>query len=129
MSGRFHDQPHARARGTAGEDEAVRWLVARHGYRVAERNVKTRAGEIDLVARDGDTLCFVEIKARSGATFGPAIGSVGAAKQRRLCRAASLYLAIRRLHGSPCRFDVVGLDWREGGWQYTLVRDAFPFTP
>jgi putative endonuclease len=125
MPADFDLQPHARGRGKVGEEAAVRWLRGQ-GYCILERNVVTQAGEIDLVARDGETLVFVEIKARGSALYGPAIAAVGAAKQRRLSRAAALYLALRRL-GGPCRFDVLGLDAAEGGWRYTLVRDAFPY--
>lgn len=102
----------------------MRWL-RQQGYRVVERNVRTGAGEIDLVARDGDVLCFVEIKARAGGGFGPAVSAVGAAKRRRLVRAARLWLA-RHPSEAPCRFDVLGLDGDgRGGWEYTLLRGAF----
>ncbi|HLX10285.1 MAG TPA: YraN family protein [Thermoanaerobaculia bacterium] len=121
--------PSNRARGRAGEQAAVTWLEAQ-GYQVLERNVVNHAGEIDLIARDGGgVLCFIEVKARSGAAFGPAIAAVGPAKRRRLSRAAALHLAIRGLHLTPCRFDVLGLDWTGDTWRYTLVRDAFPFAP
>jgi putative endonuclease len=127
----FGDQPHNRARGKVGEDDAVRWLEGQ-GYRMVERNVVNHGGEIDLVARDGDTLCFIEIKARASDAFGPAIAAVDLRKQRRISRAASLYLAVKGPRDTPCRFDVVGLDRSdrsgEGGWRYTLIRDAFPFT-
>lgn len=121
---RFTDQPHARARGSAAEAIAERWLEGR-GYRVVERNVSTRSGEIDLVARDGDTLCFVEVKARAGDRFGPAIAAVDWRKRRRLARAAALYLA-RTPWDGPSRFDVLGMDLRAEGWCFTLIRDAFP---
>jgi putative endonuclease len=98
------------------------------GYLILERNVVNHCGEIDVVARDaGGVLCFIEVKARRTATYGPAIAAVGPAKRRRLCRAASLHLAIRGLHQTPCRFDVLGLDWTVAGWRFTLVRDAFQF--
>jgi putative endonuclease len=125
----FRDQPHNRGRGKVGEDDAVRWLEGQ-GYQVVERNVVNHAGEIDLVARDGETLCFVEIKARASDAFGPAIAAVDFRKQRRVSRAAALYLAGpagRDHRDTPCRFDVIGLDKSGSGWRYTLVRDAFPF--
>ena len=125
MPAEFQLQPHNRGRGKVGEEDAVRWLTGQ-GFTILERNVVTHAGEIDLVAREGETLCFVEVKARGTAAYGPAIAAVGAAKQRRLSRAASLYLALRRLSG-PCRFDVLGLDAGENGWEVTLIRDAFPY--
>ena len=119
----FRRQPHTRAQGRLGEDAAVAWLE-RHGYRITERNVAYHAGELDVVARDGDTLCFVEIKARSSRHYGAAIESVTPKKQRRIARAAALYLA-RHPHDGPCRFDVLGLDMGDRGWRYTLVKDAF----
>ena len=117
------------ARGRAAEEVAVRWLETQ-GYTILERNVVNRGGEIDLIARDGGgVLCFVEVKARASPVFGPAIAAVGPAKRRRLSRAAALHLATRGLHLTACRFDVLGLDWVDGAWRYTLVRDAFPYTP
>jgi putative endonuclease len=120
---RFRAHPDPAGRGRVGEEEAVAWLC-RRGYRVVERNARTRAGEIDLVAEDGDTLCFVEIKARTTAAYGPAVAAVGRAKQRRLLRAAALWLA-RHPQDRPCRFDVLGLDAAGDGWEFTLLRGAF----
>jgi putative endonuclease len=111
-----------------GEDDAVRWLESQ-GYKVVERNVTNHGGELDLVAREGETLCFVEIKARASESYGPAIAAVDARKQRRISRAAALYIAVNGLHNSACRFDVLGLDWTGSGWRYTLVRNAFPYSP
>ncbi len=111
-----------------GEDDAVRWLE-KQGYEVLARNVVNHGGEIDVVAQEGSTLCFVEIKARAGDRFGLAIEAVGFSKQRRLSRAASLYLTARGWHGRACRFDVLGLDHAENGWSYTLIRNAFPYNP
>ena len=119
----FRRQPHTRAQGRLGEDAAVVWLRER-GYRIIERNVTYRAGELDAVARDGDTLCFIEIKARGSHHYGAAIEGVTASKQRRIARAAALYLA-RHPHDGPCRFDVLGMDLGDEGWRYTLVKDAF----
>lgn len=124
----WSEQPHARARGRLGEDDAVRWLAA-HGFEIVERNVVNHGGEIDVVAKEGETLCFIEIKARDGKLYGPAIAAVTPGKQRRLSRAASLYIAIRGLHRLPARFDVLGLDREGDGWRYTLVRNAFPYNP
>ena len=114
---------HNRGRGSAAEKAALRWL-RRQGYRPLARNVVTRAGEIDLVAAEAETLCFIEIKARSGGRYGPAIAAVDRRKQRRLARAAALFLT-RRPHSGPCRFDVLGIDAAGDGWRFTLIRDAF----
>ncbi len=119
----FRQLPHTHARGKLGEDEAAAWLAAQ-GYRILARNVRNKGGEIDLVADDGGTLCFVEIKARASRTYGLAIESVSPAKQRRLFRAASLHLAFHPWKG-PCRFDVLGMDLEAGRWHFSLIRDAF----
>ena len=125
MSGyeRFARETHHRGRGRVAEEEAVRWLAGQ-GYQLVETNATTNAGEIDVVARDGDTLCFIEVKARSSADFGPAIEAVDLRKQRRLARAAALYLALHGLE-TPCRFDVLGMDREGEQWRFTLVKDAF----
>jgi putative endonuclease len=119
----FQKQPHNRARGAAAEEEARRYLE-RQGYAIVASNAVTKAGEIDVVALDGGTLCFVEVKARASLDFGPAIAAVDPRKQRRLARAAALYLALNP-HDGPCRFDVVGLDPAPDGWEITLLRNAF----
>lgn len=122
----FEAQPHTRARGQRAEEEGALWLE-RQGFEVVERNVVTKAGEIDIVAREGEVLCFVEVKARASDVYGPAIEAVDARKQRRLVRAASLYLALRNLE-CACRFDVLGMDLEPEGWRFTLIRDAFEAT-
>lgn len=123
MTHSFQDQPHTRAQGRLGEDEAVAWLL-RQGFRVVARNVRTRGEELDLIATEGEVLCFVEIKARATGTYGPAIEAISATQQRRIARAAALYL-VRKPWPGPCRFDVVALDLIDGAWRFTLVRDAF----
>jgi putative endonuclease len=119
----FSRQPHAVGRGRVGEEAAAAWL-SRHGFRLVERNHRNHGGEIDLVAWEGDTLCFIEVKARADVRHGPAAAAVGWDKRRRLARAASLYLALHRLEPA-CRFDVLSVEQAEDGWQVTLLRDAF----
>jgi putative endonuclease len=120
----FTSEPHTRARGQVGEQAAHRWLEER-GYRIVACNVRNDSGEIDVVAWDGETLCFIEVKARSSPDFGPAIEAVTPRKQRRLARAAAHYLVAADGPPPACRFDVLGLDLEAGEWRYTLVRDAF----
>lgn len=109
----------AQQSGAAGERSAER-LLESHGLTIVERNYRTRMGEIDLVARDGDVLVFVEVRLRADDRFGGAAASIGPAKQRRLAAAASLYLA--RFGRAPrCRFDVVTLGQGEPRW----LRGAF----
>ena len=120
---RFRGLPHNRAKGGEAERLAVSWLK-RHGYRVVATNVVAGGGEIDVVARVGETLCFVEVKARASGVFGPAVLAVDADKRRRIARAASAYLAKKPWEG-PCRFDVLGMDLVDGTFEYTLLEDAF----
>ena len=113
------------ARGRLGEDLAGRFLVAR-GYRILERRFRTRAGEIDIIARDGDTLVFVEVKTRHSLGCGTPAESVDRRKRARISRTALAYLARLGRADIPCRFDVVEvfLD-PAGGASARLVRDAF----
>ena len=95
-----------RATGIKGEEEAARFL-ARCGYAILDKNVRTRAGEIDLVAKEGKTLVFVEVKTRREEDSPEA--SVTPQKQRRLGRLAQHYLKWKRLGEVRCRFDVVAV--------------------
>ncbi len=97
-----------RQQGNKGEDLAVEHLKA-NGYRVLARNVKSKFGEIDCLAQQGETLCFVEIKARSSTSFGWPEESVTRQKQWRLIRLANWYLQSKRLESQPIRFDVVSI--------------------
>jgi putative endonuclease len=100
----------AQLAGGAAEEVAERFLV-RRGLQVIARNYRTRMGEIDLVARDGATLVFIEVRMRaaSAALFGGAAASIDGRKRRRIEAAARHFLA--RLGREPaCRFDVVTLD-------------------
>ncbi|MGH9464094.1 MAG: YraN family protein [Thermoanaerobaculia bacterium] len=115
--------PSTHARGVAAEAAAADWLVGR-GYEILERNFDTPAGEIDLVARDGETLCFIEVKARAVPDCGSPLEAVDDRRRRRLGRAASLYLVHHEWSG-PCRFDVVGMSPGPRGWSFELVQDAF----
>ena len=119
----FASQLHPTGRGRVAEEAAVAWLTDQ-GYRVVERNHRNAGGEIDVVAWDGATLCFVEVKARADTRHGPAVAAVGWSKRRRLARAASMYLALRRIE-PPCRFDVLAVEGGAGGWRITLLRNAF----
>ena len=94
--------------GRYGEDVAVRHLHDQ-GLVILERNWRCRAGEIDIVARHGDVLVFVEVKARVGDAFGSGAAAVTEYKQRRVARMAADFLARRRLQDRPCRFDVVSI--------------------
>ena len=106
--------------GKSGEDLAVAEL-GRRGYAILARRYRTRYGEIDIIARDGDTTVFVEVKARATGECGTAAEAVTPRKQRRLATMALDYLARHTSTDIPCRFDVVAID----GEDLTVYRDAF----
>ena len=95
--------------GILGEELACAELT-RRGYAILARRYRTRFGEIDIVARDGETTVFVEVKARDGDRFGDGAEAVTPWKQRRIANMAVDYLSRQRLHAKPCRFDVVAVD-------------------
>ena len=99
--------------GKLGENLACDAL-ARRGYAIIARRYRTRLGEIDIIARDGDTTVFVEVKTRAGDDFGGAAVAVTAWKQRRVTLMAMDYVARHRLEATPCRFDVVTIDVIDG---------------
>jgi len=110
----------AQAAGGAAEEAAARFLE-RQGLAIVARNYRTRLGEIDLVARDGATLVFVEVRMRSSAEYGGGAESIGWRKRSRIEAAARQYLANLRRE-PPCRFDVVTLDggtpvWLKGAFE------------
>ena len=109
----------AQSAGGEAEDAAAR-LLERHGLVVLARNYRTRLGEIDIVARDGATLVFVEVRMRSDAQYGGALESITARKRRRIVAAARAYL-MRLRREPPCRFDVVSLEGDAPQW----LRGAF----
>ena len=100
---------HRQTLGKWGEDEACRALVNR-GYAILARRYRTRVGEIDIIARDGDTLVFIEVKAREDFRFGGGAAAVTSWKQRRIVHMALHFLANARWRDKPCRFDVVVVD-------------------
>jgi putative endonuclease len=111
--------------GRRGEDAAVRRLEEL-GYRIQDRNVRTPAGEIDIVARDGDCLVFVEVKARRSARFGPPKAAVDRRKQRKLWLCAQHYLKTAgRTTRQRARFDVVSVTAGGGALRVEVLRNAF----
>jgi putative endonuclease len=110
--------------GRTGEDAAVQYLLQR-GYYILERNYRCRFGEIDLVARDGDTLTFIEVKTRRSRTFGPAAAAVTHTKQRHLIKASQMYMVQHGKREVLCRFDVVTIDMDGQESRIELIKDAF----
>jgi putative endonuclease len=106
--------------GASSESRAVA-LLTRHGYVIVERNFRCKAGELDVIARDGQTLVFVEVRSRRGPSYGSALDAVGRGKRRQVSRVASLYLAWKQPAFESARFDVVAIT----GDDAVLIRDAW----
>jgi putative endonuclease len=113
-------RPTTIATGADNEDVAETYL-RRRGYRIIERNFKTKIGELDIIAREGGVLCFVEVRSRTSDHYGDAIESVDHLKRARVSRMAQLYLTWRRPAFDVARFDVLGIT----GDRITLIRDAW----
>ena len=112
------------ALGRLGEELASRRL-RNLGYTILETNYRCPLGEIDLIARDGDALVFVEIKTRRNSPLGEAKEAVHKRKQGQLSRVALAYLKSKNLWGTKARFDVVAIGIGEGKEKIEIVRDAF----
>jgi len=110
--------------GAAGEEIAARYL-ARAGWRIVDRNVRYREGEIDLIAERGGVLAFVEVKTRRSRAYGTPGEAVTFAKASRIRRLAMRYLAERRPRAQGIRFDVVELARAGDAFTVTHLEDAF----
>jgi putative endonuclease len=110
--------------GKTGEDLACRELEQR-GYAILARRYRRRGGELDIVARDGETIVFVEVKAREGREFGDACEAVTPWKHRRMTHLATEFLARHHLVDRPCRFDVVSIHFAGGEPVIELFQNAF----
>ena len=114
--------------GKRGEDLACLELE-RRGYAIVARRFRVRSGELDIIARDGATLVFVEVKARAGHAFGSAAEAITPMKQLRMARLADEYLVRHQLRECPCRFDVVSIHFESqgeaGAPEIQVIQNAF----
>lgn len=110
--------------GIYGEDAACAALEQR-GYAILERRYRTRAGELDIIARHGEYLVFVEVKARQDRSFGDPEEAVTPQKQQKMVWMATDYLTRHGLREVPCRFDVVAINTEAEPPLVTVIEDAF----
>lgn len=110
--------------GKSGEDIAVRFL-GKSGYKVLARNYRSRLGEIDIIAKEHGTICFVEVKSRHSGKFGAPQEAVTGRKQRQISRAALSFLKEKNLLGSSARFDVVSVIYAQDTPKIELFKNAF----
>ncbi|MBI5560546.1 MAG: YraN family protein [Deltaproteobacteria bacterium] len=118
--------PNRRDIGMAGEEEAV-GVLKKKGFKVMERNLRNRFGEIDIIAKDGGTVVFVEVKTRTNLSFGLPKDSLDARKKRHMVAASLDYLSRNpALRECPVRFDCVGIEFSEGGgFSVEHIENAF----
>lgn len=111
--------------GIEGEERASQYLI-QHGYQILEKNFRSQQGEIDLVAKDKDTLVFVEVKNYSFRSYGSAIGAVRKSKRESIIHAARTYLFRKKIKNTHCRFDVVTISRdQNGSFGIELYKNAF----
>ena len=110
--------------GKKGEEVALRFLKKR-GYRIIEKNYVCKLGEMDIIAKERDTLVFIEVKTRTSTAFGPPQLAVNLSKQRQLSKVALNYLKEKHLEDVKARFDVVAILLGQKGEEIELIRDAF----
>jgi putative endonuclease len=110
--------------GKKGEDLALRFLK-KNGYRIFARNYVCKMGEIDIIAKEKDTLAFIEVKTRTSTAFGPPQLAVNSAKQMQLSKVALYFLKEKGIEDVKARFDVVAILLGPKGPEIELIRDAF----
>ncbi len=110
--------------GKYGEELAVS-LLKEQGYKIIARNYKSQFGEIDIIARDKETICFVEVKTRRSERFGLPQEAVSSFKQRQIAKCALVFLKERGLLDKKARFDVVSINYSQNNPQTDLLKDAF----
>lgn len=116
------------ALGKQGEAHAAAFLT-KSGYRILCRNFKNKLGEIDIVAFDKKTVCFIEVKTRSSLAFGYPCEAVTLRKQKQLNRVALSYLKQYNLLHTPCRFDIVSIVVKkDAAPEMSIIKNAFSLT-
>jgi putative endonuclease len=114
-----------KTKGRTGEDIATNFLEAK-GYKIRKRNFHFgRTAEIDIVAMLDDLCVFVEVKMRTNDKYGNPLESITPAKQKKIKRAAEGFLYVNKLQNTPCRFDVIVLDFLQGHNEITHYENAF----
>jgi putative endonuclease len=112
--------------GAYGEDIAVKYLK-KHKYKIVERNYLCRYGEVDIIAKDGKTVAFVEVKSRkAGGSVNP-LYSVNKRKQMQICKAAQDYIIKNKIKNTMFRFDVLTVIYEGDKSDVQLIKNAFDY--
>lgn len=107
-----------------GESAVCRWLD-QQGFRILERNFRCRLGEIDIIAEEGDTLCFVEVKTRTNLHYGRPVEAITRTKQHHILRTISFYCISHPLRTRDLRIDVAEVLFLDGRFYLHYIRNAF----
>ena len=111
--------------GNQGENLAINYLIE-NGYTIIKQNFHFgKQGEIDIIARDADYLCFIEVKTRNNRNYGDPLSSITPSKVKKLRRTAQGYLYVNKIENQACRFDVVSIDHSGIGSKIELIQNAF----
>ena len=111
--------------GKYGEEHAAVFLKQK-GYTVIEKNYRQPCGEIDIIARDGETLVFIEVKTRRTTSFGSPFEAITDRKKRQIARTAQDYLCRKKQTNKPARFDVIGIVLLKGQEPHIeIIKNAF----
>ncbi|MFH0790547.1 MAG: YraN family protein [Candidatus Omnitrophota bacterium] len=110
--------------GKAGENRAEVFLK-QNGYKILVRNYRTKLGEIDLIAKDKNTVCFIEVKTRLDNKFGLPVEAITNTKQRQIIKTATVYLKENNLLEKRARFDVVSVIGAGEGQKTEVIKNAF----
>lgn len=110
--------------GKVGEEIAGNYLIKK-GYVILEKNFRYGHGEIDIIAKDGETLVFVEVKTKKHGDFGDPLYWISRKKQLQIGKIARAYLYQKGIDEIDCRFDVITLQWEKGSYKIEHLQDAF----
>lgn len=110
--------------GKRGETLAISFLK-KNGYRIIESNFRCRYGEIDIIAQEGKTVAFIEVKTKTSNRFGSPTQAIDSRKQRQVSKTALAYISQKRLTNYSARFDVVGINIKGSNSEIELIKNAF----
>lgn len=111
--------------GASGEETAVK-ILKKEGYKILERNYRTKMGEIDIIALDGEYTCFVEVKFRKNDNFGDPGDFIDERKRQKIIKTAQYYAVKKGIYDSPMRFDAVLINAEKGKNKGAeVIKDAF----
>jgi putative endonuclease len=119
------DNISSRSKGADSETLAIDFILSK-GYKLLKRNFKFgKSGEIDIIAKHGDIIVFIEVKSRKSYEYGSPIQSVPNSKRQSIYHAAKGYLYVNKIDNAECRFDFIGIDLRKSTPEINHIENAF----